>query len=215
LRIVIILLLFANLALFGYTRLDSYGAGEPQRMGEQVQPDKIRILSSQEVAALSPAKTAALADVCVEWGPLSESERARAMSDLAPLGVAALASARRVEIEGYPVLLAGFPTRAAAERRAADVRARGLGDVSIVETPGGTFALSFGAYRTEQAANGRADALAQQGIGSLRVGTRRGGLVQSMLVLRDPPQPAVIKLREMASAYAGTDIRVGACERTS
>ena len=213
-RIVLILLLLANVALFGYTRLDSYGAGEPQRIAEQVQPDKIRLLTPQEVAALGPAKAASLADVCVEWGPLSDSERARAVAELAPLGIAALISSRRIEIEGYPVLMSGFATRAAAERRAAELKGRGLGDLPILETPAG-FAISFGAYRTEQAANGRADALAQQGVGTLRVGTRRGGLVQTMLVLRDPPQPAVGKLREIAPSYAGTDIRVGACERTS
>jgi hypothetical protein len=215
LRIVLILLLLANLALFGYTRLDAYGGGEPQRLAEQVQPEKVKLLSPQEVAALGPAKTASLADVCVEWGPLSESERTRALGELAPLGVAALVSARRVESEGYPVTLNGFPTRAAAERRASELKARGIADVAVVDTGGGTFALTLGFYRTEQAANGRADALALQGIAGARVGARRGGLALAMLVLRDPPQPAVAKLREIAPTYSGTDVRVGACERTS
>jgi hypothetical protein len=214
LRIVLILLLLANLALFAYTRLDAYGGGEPQRMAEQVQPEKIKLLTPQEVAALGPAKVASLADVCIEWGPLSEGERTRAMAELAPLGVAALMTTRRVEIEAYPVVLSGLPTRGAAERRVAELKGRGLGDITIIESAGGTFSLSFGAYRTEQAANGRADALAQQGVGGLRVGAKRCGFAQSMIVLRDPPQPAVAKLREIAPAYAGTDVRVGACERT-
>jgi hypothetical protein len=214
-RVVLILLLLANLALFAFTRLDAPGGGEAQRLAAQVQPEKIRLLTPQEVAALGPGKSAALADVCVEWGPLSDTERARATAELAPLGVASLLSSRRVELEGYPVTLNGFPTRAAAERRAAELKARGVGEPSIVEAPGGTFALVVGLYRTEQAANGRADALAQQGISGARVGARRGGLAQSMLVLRDPPQPAVAKLREIAAAYAGTEIRVGACERTT
>jgi len=214
LRIVLILLLLANLALFGYTRLDAHGGGEPQRLADQVQPEKIRLMTVQEVAALSPAK-AASADVCLEWGPLSESERIRAMADLAPLGGAAMATTRRVDVEAYPLLLSGLPTRAAAERRAAEIKARGLGDAAIIETANGTFSLSLGAFRTEQAANGRADALAQQGITGLRVGARRGGFAQSMLVLRDPSQPVVAKLREIAPSFAGTEIKVGACERTS
>jgi len=37
-RIVVILLLLANLALFALTRLDAYSGGESQRLGEQVQP---------------------------------------------------------------------------------------------------------------------------------------------------------------------------------
>lgn len=213
-RIVLVLLLLANLALFAFTRLDVRGGAEPQRLAGQVQPEKIRILTPQEVAALGPAKVASLADVCVEWGPLSDTERARAMADLAPLGIAALVTTRRVDIDGWPVTLNGFPTRASAERRALDLKARGLGETTVVESPAGTFAIVVGLFRSEQAANGRADALAQQGITGARVGTRRSA-AQTMLVLRDPPQPAVARLRELQPAYAGTEIRVGGCERTS
>ena len=65
-RIVVILLLLANLALFALTRLDAYSGSESQRLGEQVQPEKIRLLTAQEVATLGPAKAASLADVCIE-----------------------------------------------------------------------------------------------------------------------------------------------------
>jgi hypothetical protein len=30
-------------------------------------------------------------------------------------------------------------------------------------------------------------------------------------VLRDPPQPAVARLRELQPSFAGTEIRVGGC----
>lgn len=100
-RIVLILLLLANLALFALTRLDSYGGGgEGHRLQEQVQPEKIRILTPQEVAALGPAKTAALPDVCVEWGPFAEADRGRAMSELASLNLGSLVSTRRIARPG-------------------------------------------------------------------------------------------------------------------
>ena len=82
-RTVLVLLLLANLTLFAYTRLDGGSGGEAVRLAEQVQPDKIKLLTPQEVAALGPAKVAALADVCVELGPFSEGDRARALADLA------------------------------------------------------------------------------------------------------------------------------------
>jgi hypothetical protein len=69
-RIVVLLLIVANLALFAYTKLDSVAGGEGWR-SEQVDPDKIKILTPQQVAALGPAKIAALADVCAEWGPFA------------------------------------------------------------------------------------------------------------------------------------------------
>ena len=54
-RTLVILLLLANLTLFAYTRLDS-GAGEGVRLKEQIRPDKIKLLTPQEVAALGPYK---------------------------------------------------------------------------------------------------------------------------------------------------------------
>jgi hypothetical protein len=96
-RTVVFLLLLANLSLFAYTRLDTIGGGEGVRLSEQVQPDKIRILSPREVAALGPAKVAALADVCLEWGPFSDAERTRALADLDALQLGRLLTQRRVE----------------------------------------------------------------------------------------------------------------------
>jgi len=213
-RVILILLLLANAALFALTRLDKAAAGEPQRLTEQVQPDKIKLLTAREVAQLNPAKAAALADVCVEWGPLSDAEHRRALAEIAPLNLGTLLSQRRVESEAFLVTLNGFASRAAAERRAGELRARGVADVAVAER-GGNVLLSLGVFRTEQAANGRADALAQAGITGTRVSSRTGGVVQTLIVVRDPPQQAMTRLRELVPAYPGTEIRVGACERAS
>lgn len=211
-RVILILLLLANIALFALTRVDNVATGEPQRLAEQVQADKIQLLTAAQVAALNPAKTASLSDVCVEWGPLSDAERSRALAEIAPLNLGTLLSQRRIEAEGYLVTLSGFTNRAAAERRASELRSRGVADVAVIER-GGNALVSLGVFRTEQAANGRADALAQAGVAGARVSPRTGGVVQTMLVVREPPQPAMSKLRELAPAYPGTEIRVGACER--
>ena len=89
-RTLVFLLLLANLSLFGYIKLDSLGTGEGVRLSQQVQPDKIKLLTPQEVAALGPAKAASLADVCVEWGPLSDTDRNRALASLEPLDLSRL-----------------------------------------------------------------------------------------------------------------------------
>ena len=58
-RTILVLLLLANLTLFGYTRLDGIGGGEAVRLTQQVLPDKIKLLAPREVAALGPTKVAA------------------------------------------------------------------------------------------------------------------------------------------------------------
>jgi hypothetical protein len=211
-RTVVLLLLVANLTLFAYTKLDSVGAGEAVRLKEQVRPEKIVILTPQQVAALGPAKVASLADVCMEWGPFSDPDRARAVADLDSLQLGRLLTQRRIDVDGaWWVDIAPFAARPAAERRAAELRGQGIADVSVVDAGRGQFAVSLGVFRTEQAARARADALAAQGVRTARAEPRNQPVALTMLVVRDPQQNAVTRLKELQGQYAGSDIKVGSC----
>ncbi len=210
-RIVVALLLLANLTLFVYTLLPS-SSGEGMRLQQQVSPEKIKLLTPQEVAALGPAKAAALADVCVEFGPLSDAERARVLGELEPLALGRLLSQRRVDIENaFTVSVAPFSSRSSAETRAGELRNQGVKELAVVDTGRGQFAVSFGVFRTEGAAQAYAETLTKQGVKSVRVQARQQPLAQTLLVVRDPQQPVVARLKELQGQYAGTDIKVGAC----
>jgi hypothetical protein len=210
-RIVVALLLLANLTLFVYTLLPS-GGGEGVRLSQQVSPEKIKLLTPQEVAALGPAKVAALADVCVEFGPLSDAERAKVLGELEPLALGRLLSLRRVEVDdAYSVSISPFPNRNSAETRAAELRKQGVKDPTVVDAGRGQFAVSFGAFRTEPAAQALVETLTRQGVKLVRVQARQQILSQTLLVVRDPQQPVVARLKELQGQYAGTDIKVGAC----
>src|SRR5215475_9025710 len=117
-RTLVFLLLLANLTLFGYIRLDSMSGGEGVRLSQQVQPDKIKLLTPRQVAALDPAKVASLADVCVEWGPLSDAEKTRALASLEPLDLTRLITQKKVEvIANYWVFIPPAANRPAADRK--------------------------------------------------------------------------------------------------
>lgn len=213
-RIVVLLLLIANFTLLGYTLLDS-GAGEGVRLQQQVQPEKIKLLTPQEVAVLGPAKVAALADVCVEFGPFSDAERAKVIVDLEPLALGRLLTQRRVELDNtYSVGISPFPNRNSAENRVGELRRQGVKDATVIDAGRGQFAVSFGAFRTEKAALAYADELTRLGVKLVRVQPRLQSLVQTILVVRDPQQPVVVRLKELQSQYAGTDIKVGTCVST-
>jgi hypothetical protein len=213
-RIVVLLLLIANFTLLGYTLLDS-GAGEGVRLQQQVQPEKIKLLTPQEVAVLGPAKVAALADVCVEFGPFSDAERTKVIADLEPLALGRLLTQRRVELDNtYSVGISPFPNRNSAENRVGELRRQGVKDATVVDAGRGQFAVSFGAFRTEKAALAYADELTRLGVKLVRVQPRLQALVQTILVVRDPQQPVVVRLKELQSQYAGTDIKVGTCVST-
>jgi hypothetical protein len=214
LRTVVILLLLANLSFFGYTRLDSPWDGEAVRLAEQVQPDKIKLLTPQQVAALGPAKVAALADVCLEWGPLPEGDRARALAELEPLALGKLLTQRRIDTNmAFWVYLPSVQNRADAERRAGEARARGIGDVAIIDSGPQRNAVSLGAFVTEDAAKARLEAVVKLGATNARMGPRQQVIVSTLFVIRDPQAPVVARLRELASAYPGSEARIGNCEK--
>ena len=211
-RAAVLLLILVNVILFGYARLDRAAQSEAGRLGAQVQPDRIRVLTSQQVAALAPGKIAALADVCVEWGPFSDADRVRAQADLEPLQIGRLVSQRPVQADPMWWVNTGpVPSRASADKRAAELRLLAIDDLSVVDSGRGQFTVSLGMFRTEAAANARVEALATRGVAGTRVEPRQAGAAQSMLVVRDPPQPAVARLKELQSQYPGSDIKVGTC----
>jgi hypothetical protein len=215
-RTLVFLLLLANLTLLGYTKLDSLGTGEGVRLAQQVQPDKIVLLSPQQVAALGPAKASALADVCVEWGPLSDTDKARALASLEPLDLARLISQKKVEVvASYWVFIPPAANRSAADRRLEELKAQGVKDLSLVDGGPQRFAISLGVFRTEDAAQARLAALEAQGVKTAKVGARVQATAQTALVVRDPPAPAVARLKELQSTFPGSEIRIGTCDKTA
>lgn len=213
-RTILVLLLLANLTLFGYTRLDGIGGGEAVRLAQQVQADKIKLLTPREVAVLGPAKVAALADVCLEWGPFSDNDRARALGDLASLALGSLMSMRRQEVAGaFGVAAGGFPGRAAAERRMAELRAKGVNDIVVQDAGGGEFALALGVFHSEDAARARIALLDSYGTRNAKIVPRQQTLSQTLIVVRDPQAPTVARLKELQPAYPGADLKIGGCEK--
>lgn len=216
-RIAVVVLVLVNVVLFVYARLDSAAQSESSRLSQQVAPERIKLLKPSEVAALSPTKSAALPDVCAEWGPFVDADRARAENDLASFALGGTLSQRPVAADAqYWVNLGAMQNRAAADRRAAELRAQAISDLSVVDYPRGQFTVSLGVFRTEAAANARAETLAARGVLGTHVEPRtQGGATQAMLVVRDPPQPVVARMKELSAQYAGTDVKVGPCAPTS
>jgi hypothetical protein len=213
-RTVIILLLLANATLFAYTQLDHAGSGEAVRLAEQVQPNKIRLLTPQQVAALGPAKVAALADVCLEWGPFSEGEKARALGELEPSGLGRLLTQKRVETNAtFWVFLPRSSNRATIDKRVADLKAAGVRDIAVVDSGAQRYTISLGVFRSEDAARAWVADLARQGIADAQAGPRQQTLPQTLLVIRDPEAGVVARVRALHSTYPGTDIRIGSCDK--
>ena len=215
-RTLVFLLLLANLTLFGYIKLDSMTGGEGVRLAQQVQPDKISLLTPRQVAALDPAKVATLADVCVEWGPLSDTEKTRALATLEPLDLARLISEKRVEvIANYWTFMPPAANKPAADRKLAELKAQGVKDLLLIDAGPQRYAISLGVFRSEERAQARLAELEAQGVKGAQVAARAQSVLQTALVVRDPSAPAMARLKELQSGFPGSELKVGACDKTS
>lgn len=215
-RAAVLVLLILNIVLFAYARLDRAAQSEPGRLADQIHPERIRLLTPAEAASLRPTKVAGSPNVCAEWGPFAESDRLRAQHDLEPAASGRPIAVRVLATEtAYWVNLGAMPARSAAERRAAELRAQSISDLSVVDYPRGQFTVSLGVFRTQSAADARAEALAARGVLGTRVEPRPAPALQAMLVVRDPSDPLVSRMKELQGQYAGTDVKVGACAQAS
>ena len=220
-RILFLLLLAANLALFAwsqyYAPTDASADPEPQR--RQLSPEKIRLLEGKELTNLAtakpkPAAAAAPAPAsppgaCIEWGGFAVAEAPKAEQALAPLALGARLSQRRSEeTAGWWVFIPPQPNRAAAQKKTAELKVLGIDDYFVLQDEGKMrWAVSLGVFSTEEAARVRLETLRAKGVRSAQSGERDTQVAKVWFQLRAPDAALQARFREPAKGFPGTEIR--------
>jgi hypothetical protein len=95
-RLLVLILLLLNVALFAYRdyAAQSSGAQSPALM-QQVRPQRIKLLSAQEFAQLSAPRNSV--EVCLQIGPLGDADLARTKANILALQPNAALNERRAE----------------------------------------------------------------------------------------------------------------------
>ena len=214
-RTIFLLLIAANLALFAWARFYAVadGATDPEPLHRQVKPESIRILTGPELAGLPVLKprpvTEAARSACIEWGGFALAEAPRAEQALGPLALGARLSQRRSEeTAGWWVFIPAQVNRAAAQKKTAELKALGIDDYFILQDEGKMrWAVSLGVFSSEDAARSRLEALRAKGVRSAQSGERETQVAKIWLQARGADAPQQAKLREIAQAFTGTEVR--------
>ncbi|MEO8135865.1 MAG: SPOR domain-containing protein [Betaproteobacteria bacterium] len=214
-RTLFALLLVANIAFFAYTEFDRMREGESSRLKRQIAPERIKLLSPQQVAALGPAKAAQLANVCLEWGAFTEHEKAAALAALEPLQLGKQLSQRRIEsASAYWVYVPPLTSKIAADRKVAELRNQGLKDFFILVDGPQKNAISLGVFKTEDTANKFLDNVKSLGATTARSGARAQNIQQTLFVLRDPQPAQAERMQVLKAEFAGSEVKIGSCDGT-
>ena len=214
-RIVIVLLLLANLTLFAYTRLDSAAAARRCACSEQVQPDKIKLLTPQQVAALGPAEGRGARRRLRRMGPVlrrraREGARRPRAARARP---AAHADARSTSTARSGSTSARSPARRAADRRVGELRAQGVTRHRRRSTPAAASTSCRSASSAPRRRRARTPtSCARQGVPAAKVEPRAADVSRrrcSSSAIRASRCSRGCK--DLQPQYLGSDLKIGAC----
>jgi len=218
-RLLFFILLLANVVFLAYAWFGpgALAGGEGEIIGQQLEPNKIRLLAPEQVTALTrkaeppkaPAPAPAASIACLEWGGFAEADAARARQALEPLGLGAKLTQRRQEdVSGYWVYIGPLASRQSAVQKAGELKRLGVEDYFIVsEDTKWRNAVSLGIFKTEDAAKARLAALRTKGVKSATVGARETQPGKNWLQVHDVSPAVAAKLGELKQAYPGSDVR--------
>ena len=140
LRVVVVLLLLANLAFFAWTRnwlaptfpAPTHGQREPERVAAQVRPDAVTVLApraASEALAAAAAASAAAKRICLVAGPFADAEIPAAEAAMAAASLPAGSWSReQAEAAGpaWAVYIGRFSDRELMRARAEELRRLGF-----------------------------------------------------------------------------------------
>jgi hypothetical protein len=217
-RLLFLLLLAANLGFFAWTRFlaPPDPAVDRQPLARQLDAQKLRIVGARELARApspppvqpKPAAPAPASLACLEWGSFNPAEATRAAQRLEPLALGArLAQYRGEETASWWVHMPPQGNRAAALRKAAELKQLGVEEYFILQDAGPQrWALSLGVFSTEDAAKAHLAALRAKGVRSAIIDRRDTRVPKVWFQVREVDAPLQDRLRAIARDFEGATL---------
>ena len=214
LRLLVLLLLLANGGYYAWSRghLLPWGLGpaqqaEPQRMGQQLRPEALRILPGEELRRVEAAVAAApRAAECLQSGLLDEPRLAtlRPVLDTFPPGSWSFEPA--AEPARWIVYMGKYGDVEQLARKRAELRQLGV-TFEPIANPELEPGLSLGAHASEAAAARQLEVLAERGVRTARVVQERPEQQGERLVLAAVDDALRPRLDELKAGLNGKPLR--------
>ncbi|OIR06840.1 sporulation related domain protein [mine drainage metagenome] len=209
-RTVFALLILANLVFFAWGQgyFGTRGNGrEPQRLAEQLSPEKLRVTSTLVAAATPPAAAPPQACRQVDGLGAAEAERLRVQAGAQAPDLQLAAKTAERQPDGYWVLIPSLADRQAAEKKLAELKRLGVSDYSLMTAAGpNQFAISLGLFQSKQAADERLQTLAGRGVRSAQVQARVQTAVGVQLVIRGPADSLAHELPQLLTSFPAASV---------
>jgi len=230
LRFLFWILILANGALLafrlGYLDTMLPAKSEPQRMAQQLNADKIKLIPVSapiaSAAATAPTSTSAPASdsaaavatppppeqpqklvACTEVGDFSAGNTKKFEARLATLALGDRQSRRNImEVASHMVFIPPQSSKEAADKKASELKNLGVNKFFIIQDNSKLrWGISLGVFKTEAAARKYLAELNKQGVRSARVGARSVTSSKVAYLLRDLDPPSLKSLEKIMSDF--------------
>ncbi|HUY04695.1 MAG TPA: SPOR domain-containing protein [Rhodocyclaceae bacterium] len=210
-RTVFTVLILANLMFFAWEQgyFGTRGNGrEPQRLAEQLSPEKLRVTSTLAAAAAPPV-AAAPTQACRQVSGLNaaEAEHLRAKVGEQTPDLRLSVKTAEGQPDGYWVLIPPLPDQQASEKKLSELKRLGISDYSLLTAAGpNQFAISLGLFQSEQAADQHLQALVKRGVRSAQVQARVRPAVGVLVVVSGPAEALVRELPQLLTPFPAASV---------
>jgi hypothetical protein len=212
LRLIVLVLLLANAAYFAWSQslLAAWGLApaqqsEPHRLEQQIKPQAIRILSSEEARRIE-VSAAPRPPECLQAGPIDDSQSVglRVALESWPSGSWTLEPA--VEPARWIVYMGKYLAAENVVRKKAELRQMGV-SFEALSNPSLEPGLSLGGFATEAEAARQLEVLSQRGVRTAKVVLERPETRGQLLKLPAVDDTLRSRLDELKPALASKNLR--------
>lgn len=223
-------LLCLNAALFAYGQgmLGSFKTAErePERIRNQLNTDKLQLLTAAAAAKAAPAAAAPEPEpdappaqqasapdtiACTQLGNFAAADARKFENAVAPLALGERQSQENVtvqEIGSHMVMIPPLGSKDAADKKAAELKELGVSNYFIMnDNSPMKWAISLGVFKSEAAAQTLLAALKKQGVDGAKVAGRSTQVTKVAFRFRDIDPGILAKLETAAGKFAGIDTR--------
>lgn len=209
-KFLVFLLVLANLLFYAFSTglIDTGGNSESARINQQLHPERIRIVASgeppapavpqaapvepvpAEVVTAEAAAAEPVAPICLRWASLAKVEAER-VGRVVGGGFADFTMTQKTvagEGSGWWVHMPPLANRAAADKKAQELKTLGVSEYFIVQDGPSRNAISLGVFSSEKGAQEHLAKLQALGVRSARVGARPDKEGNLQVELRGPAE---------------------------
>lgn len=222
-RWVVWLLLLLNALLLAYFNLSAPPAVIPSLSHQPIEPEKIKLLTPQEIEALpmrpveateaQPIAPAPVKYGCYEWGSFSIASLPRARNIITKFSLGATVKQQSSqEATRYWVYIPQSKSLQEAQVALNDLNNKGVTESFIVLEPQWRYAISLGVFKDEQLATKLLEELKSKGVTSAVKGLRNHEKGQASLLINNVSSDMASEIDRLKPDFPGSELKEVACQ---